>query len=238
MNGIRWLRICWGILSWPPRAPRVGGPFLGIFLVAGNYVTAACAELITFQFSGTVTSVTVRKSSLQAFAFPNVGDRFAGFYTFDSNSFRNSPNGTSGVTILPDRAVGVTIGGFEFEGAAIVIGISQNSYTVSDWIPLIELTSNPALAAILDRNRFELVVRKQNLFPDPNTLPLTPPSLVGAEARSLVMYMDSRFNTLPAPYVTIVAGLDSLTVVPEPSTLLLMGITLIFFPMRTGRRPN
>jgi hypothetical protein len=211
---------------------------LGSLLLVLPFADMARCELITFEFTGTVTSVTVQNfTGRQNFDFPDVGDPFTGFYTFDSNApdTANSPEQGSYHTVLPGHAVVVSIGGFEFAGRASGIVTFQDYYGAHDWLPPIQLTSNPSLAQILDRHSFSLVITKEDLFPGP-ILPLTPPSLAGTELRYLVMRMDSRFNSNEVPYVTINASLDSLTVVPEPLGSVLFGIgILLVLRMRTHR---
>jgi hypothetical protein len=189
-------------------------------------------ELITFQFSGTVTGISIDdfRPELQGIDFPDVGDPFRGFYTFDSTAQDTASSSEQGSfrTVLPHWALMVSIGDFRFEGRASGILTFQNHYEVGDFIPSIELTSDPALAETLDRNNFSLVVRKENLFADPNILPLTPPSLEGAFQRYLVMQMDNRNNVSPFPWVRMVATLDSLTLVPEPASLLLLVFVAVF----------
>jgi hypothetical protein len=116
--------------------------------------TAHC-DLITFGFTGKVTSVSV-DPDYQGFNFPDVDDPFAGSYTFDSNApdTVGSPDQGGFTTVLPGSALRVRAGDFQFEGRAITIGTSQNYYEVGDYIPSIELTSHPALAQLLDHNNF------------------------------------------------------------------------------------
>ena len=66
---------------------------LGLSVIMGPFVVAvpiageARGELITFAFSGTVTTARVIPCPpLQGYDFPDVGDPFTGIYTFDSNA--------------------------------------------------------------------------------------------------------------------------------------------------------
>jgi hypothetical protein len=215
---------------------RLVGPLVLIPLCAVD----GRAELVTVKFAGTVTGVSVQNQpQLQGIDFPDVGDLFTGYYRFDSAApdTANSPGQGSFHTVLSDKALVASIGDFEFNGLANVIVTSQIHYVVGDWIPSIELTSDPALAQILDHNNFSLVVRKDNLYLDPNELPSTPPSLDGALEHYLVMWMDSRNNPGPAPWVSIRASLDSLALVPEPLNLLPFGIASIWLlPIRRKRK--
>jgi hypothetical protein len=205
----------------------------GSFLLTLPFAAAARGELITFEFSGTVTSVSV-SPDYQSFDFPDVGDPFTGFYTFDSDAHdsANSPEQGTYYTVLPERAIVVSIGEIQFEGSANGILTFQNYYGVGDWIPNIEITSDPTLGTTLDHNNFSLIVRKEELFSDPNVLPLTPPSLVGAEEASLIMDLDDADDLSPFPEVSIMATLESLRIVPEPSGIALTAIVLLFLLQR------
>jgi hypothetical protein len=197
-------------------------------------VSPARSELITFEFTGTVTSVSIQNGfGLQNFDFPDVGDSFTGFYTFDSNAqdTADSPGQGSFKTLLPSRAIVTMIGDFEFEGRANVIVATRDQYAVGDHIPSIELTSNPALAQILSHHNFSLAVGDEDLFEDPNVLPVTPPSLIGTQ-HGLYLSMDSQFNHGDWPLVEIYGSLDSLAVIPEPRrsilVLIAIGILLVW----------
>src|SRR4051812_25619757 len=111
--------------------------FLLLFAVKSH------SELITVQFAGTVTSVSVQnRPQLAGYEFPHVGDAFTGYYKFDSIApeSANSPDEGVFYTTLPDTAVHVSIGTFQFNGSADGIVTTINSYSVGDWIPPIELT--------------------------------------------------------------------------------------------------
>jgi hypothetical protein len=126
---------------------------LGASLLTLPFAAETRAELITFQFAGTVTSVTV-DPAYQSYDFPDIGDPFAGFYKFDSNTRDGAVGADLGsfTTVLSERVIGVSVGEFQFEGLSVNIGTSQDFYDVGDLIPSIELSSNPALAHILDNN--------------------------------------------------------------------------------------
>jgi hypothetical protein len=198
-----------------------------LFLLTLANASEVRSELITFEFSGTVTRVTV-DGDYQIYDFPDVGDPFTGFYTFDSSipDAENFPLG--GLWYNPNQRLMVSIGGFGFEGHASAILIFANYYEAADHIPSIDLTSNPSLAQILDNNNFSLVVRKENLVADPNVLPLSPPSLAGADQASLTVSLDDRDDARPFSEVLIIATLESLTIVPEPASLLLTAMAFIF----------
>lgn len=233
----------WSLLRWRPsncyarmRAKgddpmnrvRPLSVMLGSFLLIVPFVPAARCELITFAFKGTVTSVSV-SPEYQSVDFPDVGDPFTGFYAFDSDApdTANSPDVGGFTTILLNTALAVSIGEFRFEGQAITIGTFDNYYGVGDFIPSIELTSDPSLAQLLNHNNFSLVIAEDNLFSDPNVLPLTPPSLNGADETSLTMELDDSNDLFPFPEVRFVGMLESLTIVPEPASGMFAVIALI-----------
>jgi hypothetical protein len=195
-------------------------------VLALSFAAEGRGELITVKFAGTVTSVSV-DNDFQSYDFPDVGDPFNGYYRFDSTAPDTANSAGQGTfrTVLPTKAIMVRIGDFQFEGPANVIVTSKFHYVVGDIEPF-KLMSDDVLGQILRRNNFTLNVGKENLISDPNTVPISPPSLDGAVERSLRMEMS---RPLPGPAVDVIidASLDSLTVVPEPSILVLVGFALI-----------
>ncbi len=205
---------------------------LGAILLSVSLATESSGELITFQFSGTVTTV-VDRDNLEGFDFPGIGDPITGFYRFDSTTPDDVQDPSRGVfnISLPDTALRVLIGNLWLEALSYPIGITQNSYGVGG---LIEFTSSPPLPAAIYRTFFGLGVTKDNLFSDPNVLPLSPPSLDGAFEPQ--MHMTLLGANLMSPRVDIFASLDSLTVVPEPSCLLLVEFALTLLLRIRSRR--
>lgn len=195
---------------------------LGSLLALAVFAAPARAELITFEFTGAVTRVDAWAPEYQGLL--QVGDPFRGFYIFDSGTQDTDSLPVRGIftTVLSTTAIGVTIGDLQFEGLATDILTGTGIYAIGDWIPGIELTSDPSLAQRLNRNHFSLEVRKDNLLADPNTLPLQPPSLIGADVASLRMSLDNSLNFAPFPYVSVFATLDTFRVVPEPLSALLL----------------
>jgi hypothetical protein len=210
------------------------------FLLASSLVWhgLACtsqAELITVRFAGTVNAVSVRiRPELQPYDFPDIGDPFIGFYKFDSTRHDSAPESDQGLwyNVVSGNALDVSIADFRFEGSTNAITASPNRYAVGDSTPSIELTSDTTLAQILNRVNFSLSVFRMDLFPDPNLLPLIPPSPPG----NISLSMDSHLNNTPGPWVSISATLEVLTVVPEPSGLLiLVTLLMVGLPPRTMR---
>ncbi|MEX2093029.1 MAG: hypothetical protein WD971_10155 [Pirellulales bacterium] len=213
---------------------------MGVFLMVLTFTAEAHCELITVRFSGTLTTVFVHFPQLQGFDFPEIGDRLSGFYKFDSTAQDVQPHSDQGlfITSVSDTAVSVRIEDFQFEGATSVIGTYQNVYLVGAMQPF-ELTSNPALAEILEDigyNRFSLLVEKDNLYSNPNMLPLSPPTLDGALRLEVAIVLGVE---VPPPLIgaTMFASLDSLTVVPEPSGFVLLGLAFTLLLKIRPRRP-
>jgi hypothetical protein len=220
--------------------------FRAIALLASSslllvFAANAHGELITVRFAGTVTGVSVQnRPELQGFDFPQVGDPFVGFYRFESTAQDTaaSPSQGSFHTTLQENAVVASIGNLHFEGVSTSIVTFQDQYEVGDHLPKIELTSDPVLGQLLNVNHFSLVVEKDNLYSDPNLLPLSPPSLDGV-LQSYLRMISYNINDPPGPlqpWVTIVASLDYLAIVPEPATPLLFGFACIFLPMLRRKR--
>ena len=212
--------------------------FMATILLSLPFAAESRGELITVHFAGTVTSVT-RGPSVKGFDFPDVGDPFIGFYKFDSTAQDLQPQPDTGVfgTTLSDIAIGVTIGDFQFEGFESVIFDRHDFYDVGG---AVELTSNAALAQIIatSQKTFSLNVSRSDLLSDPNILPLSPPPLENAIERQLAVSVIDLPDGLPPNPFTIVATLDSLTVVPEPSSWLLMGIAVFVLPQSGSRRQS
>jgi hypothetical protein len=187
-------------------------------------VTAGDArgELVTFRFEGRVSDVAIDIPEYWGtpnINWPSVGTSFSGFYTFDSTAKDTSMAAEQGSyhTVLQDAtAVDVSVGELNLQGAASFVATYASIYQAGDWIPSLELVSHPADADLFNRNNFQLSIRKEGLLPGP-ILPLTPPSLIGAEEAKLFLWLDSGYNTRPWPYVSIVATLDSLELAEQMS---------------------
>jgi hypothetical protein len=144
--------------------------------------------------------------------WPEVGTSFTGFYTFDSTAMDTAAAPEQGAyhEVLENAvAVDVAVGNLNLQGSSTFVATYSSIYAAGDWIPSLELVSHPEDAEIFTRNNFQLSIRKDGLLPGP-ILPLTPPSIDGAEYAVLRLGMDSGYNTRPWPYVWIEATLDSL----------------------------
>lgn len=195
---------------------------IGSLLVMAVFTAPGRGELITFQFTGSVTSVQVFESEYQSIDFPQTGDPFTGFYSFDSDNQDTDDLPVRGGfrTVLSTTAIGATIGDLQFEGLSTNVTTGSSVYYASSWIPNMELTSDPLLAQRLVINHFQLEVRRESLLDE--LLSLEPPSLVDADMAELRMFLDDADDFFPGPAVSIVATLDTLRLVPEPQSVLLL----------------
>lgn len=204
-------------------------PFIAsaLLFAALTATQQARAELITFRFAGVVTGVYFSPDGQLALGdidLPPIGTPFTGYYKFDSAT-----------TVLAENAVEVFVGEYHLAGQSIVISASTGRYGAADFIPSIVLISHPELAATLDNNNFQLSIDKAGLLPG-TSLPLTPPSLVGVDSAFLRMSLDNKFNSIPQPYITIDASLDSLIRVPEPATVSGLALVFLFLGIRRPKR--
>lgn len=173
------------------------------------------SELVTFRFEGTVTHVLVEVPEYwgtPTVDWPDAGTPFTGYYTFDSSVRDTAAAHEQGAyhTVLENAvAVDVSVGELNLQGSSTFVATYSSLYEAGDWIPSLELVSHPDDADIFTHNNFQLSIRKDGLLPGP-ILPLTPPSIEGAEHAVLRLGMDSGYNTRPWPYVWIEATLDSL----------------------------
>jgi hypothetical protein len=207
------------------------------------FTTEGRCEVITIRFSGTVTSILARPE-FRGIDFPEVGDSFTGFYRFESTAPDIWPSTEIG--LFEVKSLNARIGNLQVEGwdnteqLYNTIATFRDSYFVHSE-PL-EIPSHPELAAqIRGINFFSLTVSKNDLFADPNTLPLFPPLLNSELQRHLVLELGNKAVPGP-PGITdarIVATLDSLTRVPEPSSLPLLGLAWMFLlrELTRTRRP-
>jgi hypothetical protein len=203
--------------------------------------SAVRGELITFAFRGTVIHVDMLFPSfleLNGFVAPEVGEVMSGQYTFDSEAEDANISPVVGTyrTVLQETAISVSVGELVAEGLSNSVIATSISYSVGDSLPSIELvTGQPDFGSFLNRSNFRLKIEGDNLLQSTD-LPVTPPSLAGAESASLRLSLDNNTNLLPSPYVLISATLDSLILVPEPNTILLtIPITICSFLGRNRR---
>jgi len=202
-------------MSIPVRTVAAG--VLALVLVNAE---SARGELVTFRFEGTVTDVLVDIPACwgtPTVDWPDAGTPFTGYYTFDSTARDTAAALEQGAyhTVLENAvAVDVSVGELNLQGLSTFVATYSSIYEAGDWIPSLELVSHPEDADIFTRNNFQLSIRKDGLLPGP-ILPLTPPSIDGAEYAVLRLGLDSGYNTRPWPYVWIEATLDSLELVSQ-----------------------
>jgi hypothetical protein len=184
----------------------------GVILLTSGDVRG---ELVTFRFEGKVSHVAIdipEYESPLSINWPEVGTPFSGFYSFESAATDGAGSAEQGAyyTVLKDAvAVDVRVGELNLQSSASFVATYASIYQAGDWIPSLELVSHPDDAKILLHNNFQLSIRKDGLLPGP-ILPLTPPSLDGADEARLSLWLDGGFSARPWPYVSIEATLDSL----------------------------
>jgi hypothetical protein len=196
------------------------------FLCSALSAHAVSGASITFAFKGTVDRVLVYEP-LGNQNWPEPGTSFQGTYTFDSNAIDSSADPLSAVyTASPSSGVRVKVGQFELAALGTYVATydvltpaPRDLYEAGNWLSNMELHSHPELAAVLNRNHFQLQIDGNPLLLDGLALPLTPPPLAAAFQATMALSLDNGQNTRPFPYVLITAELDSLTLVPEPCSL-------------------
>jgi hypothetical protein len=218
------------------------------FLLASSLVwlglsCTSKADLITVRFGGTVNAVRVihrvDRPELREIDFPEIGDLFTGYYTFDSSLHDLAPEANHGLwyNVLSENAISVTIGEFAFRGNGLAISTSADYYSVSDWIPSLELISDQPLPPSRYAFNFSLNVFRDGLFSDPNILPNIPPSLDSAMG-GLSLSMRDSLDLSPASPLAISVSLDYLTIVPEPSCMYLVMVSGVLLLPHRGRLRN
>lgn len=207
----------------------------------------ARGDLITFRFEGRVAGVQILVPVGQQ-SWPEVGAPFRGTYTFDSNAMDTTASPFTGGYSSRDAPSGVKVevGQFEFEGTGSAVVTAEvlspppahDRYEVVNWLSNMDITSHPELGGVLDHNNFQLRIDGNSQLLDGLELPLTPPSLAHATEATLALYLDSSGNLGPAPYVTINGTLESLTLAPEPSGLVLLVTGAYVWGARRRRSPR
>jgi hypothetical protein len=148
---------------------------------------------ITFAFKGTVDRVLVFVPIAQQ-NWPEPGTTFQGTYTFDSDAVDSSDDEFSGVyTTPPPSEVRLAAGQLELTGIGSYVATyniltpgPRDVYEAGNWLDSLEITSDPDLAAVLNRNHFQLRIDGNTLLLDGLVLPLTPPLLGHAFAAPLI----------------------------------------------------
>ena len=196
-----------------------------LFFVLTAFSTPSHANRITFDFSGTVTSLSDADNTLGGSA--GSGSTFTGSYTFES--------------LVPDVAPGLVFGLFQWTDPSLTmrinVGTAQFNYQMADLRTII--LSSGTLVDPVDSyivRAFERGTAGPNLTPElakftlgqqaavnsllvSDALPLTPPDLTLANIQNSFQF--SNTNGLSFDGV-----LDSLTAVPEPNTALLLSLGL------------
>ena len=203
-------------------------PSIVFLAFAAALPNAAGGVPVTFAFEGTVSGVQAQQGAYgtPVVNWPAVGTTIAGTYTFDSSAPDAAAQANQGLyySPAPGGPIDVATDGFRWAGPAVAVSVFDNppggagdSYEAVDWIPSIQITSPPGLAAAFDQWNFSLLLQGDGTFLDSTALPLTPPDLARATVRRLTLTGDTGMNTSPVPVVTFIATLDALTLVPEPT---------------------
>lgn len=194
--------------------------------------TGAGAVPVTFGFTGVVTDV----DDLVAAEF-SVGEQVVGSYTFDSAAADSDPDPTLGSYAI--TALTVTFGGdySVTEGSDVTLSVHDGPPQNDFYLLYADLPTAPQVAG-LDANTlsFSLIDSDSTLFAS-DALPLAPPDFSEFE----IILASLIFFDLPVNQV-VNFQVDSLFVIPEPSTALLLGGGLLSlgaarrWPRRRGAR--
>jgi hypothetical protein len=206
---------------------------LGIVAVSGG-VQKAEADLITFDFTGTV--ITVAPELLGTFS---LGDAMTGSYTFDSTTPGVSGPDTS-IYNLAITALDVTVGSYVATASSPGSILITNDFltTSADLYLATNFVSGPTISNTF--GTWDVITFLFNLTDTTGTvftttdLPLSPPNLAAFDITAAsLLFRDESQGVL----VAVSADLNSLTSpVPEPGTLLLIGSGLAGFGITTRRR--
>ena len=196
-------------------------------LIAVGATERVYAELVTFAFSGTLTSVNVDNIFPDPSPFPQptvFGTPFQGTYSFDPAA----PNGipadpTQGSYQSPTGTFTLDLGGLSF--LFVNINISVQHFTGNnDFYSVLHYErptiSNPTgvnlSISLLDSNASSIV---------DNLQPLIPPSLAGFDTTNAFFFTD----TIDGIQVEFGGAIDSLTAVPEPPLLIIVALGAALF---------
>lgn len=220
---------------------------LGVAVLAASAMwlpTLAQAALITFEFSGTVTSVTGSSAGGPV----AVNDTLTGSYTFESTTPSLGPCGVSGTCLYNGgiSSLNVTVGGYTNTGVATGPFNLITIYNDSVGFDLYQIDRNfagPLLNGVQPSFfRFTLTDPLATMLSG-TSLPATPPNLSGDANNETFIFT---FLSLPGTGGNIQGSLTSLTCpgceqapVPVPPTVWLFGTgfaLLAFWKLRGHRQ--
>ncbi len=188
-------------------------------LMAGLIVMGAAqpvqANLVTFAFSGTVTSANVDNVFPDPSPFPqptDFGTPFHGTYSFDPTAANEiTGDSSSGSYASPAGVFTLELGGLTFSFTGVNIGVMHvpgyfDFYSALHYedpsvtntptgVDLYIGLSDPTGSSLID-----------------NSQPLTPPSLAGFDTTNALLFTD----TINGVQVEFGGAIDSLALVPEP----------------------
>lgn len=199
------------------------------FILMGPLVAPAKAALVTFQFTGEISSVTPTLGTARGIS---TGQPFSGSYTFETTTPDLDGSSNRG------RYQGITTFNVNMAGQAIVlpqtpiqqnngIFIFDNEGAFRDRYSLnADATGIEASGWRFQQMRLDMLDPSQNAFNN-DSLPSTPPSLSSFAQRSAsftFVNRDASGNLLG--FGSVESQVTSLTAVPIPATLLLFGTGL------------
>lgn len=204
----------------PPLFLRTLAVYFSIHLIALVAPSQLHAALTTFSFSGTVSNVSFDTGTPSEFS---AGSTFSGSYTFDtldtdSNASPNNGYYLSSITSL-EFLVGTFSGSFSTGNILVRDNVPvQDIYQVESYSPG---TIPPVLGLDLESFTLSLNDASGSVFVT-DTQQLTPPNINDFSSTSIrLTLVDATFSN----FGEVTATVDSLAVVPEPSSLglLLLG---------------
>ena len=185
----------------------------------------AVAAPVTFTFEGLLSFVSPALSS----AF-NIGDSFAGSFTFENVTADIEPTSPTIGDYAPDISFSMSIGTRSFSspsstGRILILNASQDVYSANG------LTSGNVVSGFAPNGWEFVLIDFDGTLLNSDVLPLTPPPLSLAEISDLeLFFVDTNGNS-----ASIVGNLTSFALptapVPEPGTyaLILAGLGIVSF---------
>jgi len=191
------------------------------------------ADLITFEFSGTVEGVSFDNGTPTEFG---VGDTLSGTFTFNSLDSDSNASATHGYYLGSIVSAEILLGSFSASGSSsgniLVIDSTSDTYSAEQ--------ISPAGSSVLGQELYDFTLAMTDTTATAfvnDTLPLSPPDIADFGDRTLRLdFADSSFGN----FGTVAASLDSFTVtsVPEPTSLALVAIGVPFVLIRRRFRAN
>ena len=190
------------------------------FFFAVALASSAKADFLTYDFTGVVTEITLNQNDV----IPDldIGDEFSGFTTFDSNGW----NGTDGTVFVELNGLNLLFDGPSIFGDVDVVfdtfysiriagdaggEIGESTFSAFNFGPDLEDSDGSAGHNEPFPNSLNLIEFEQNIF------------------RIWGTYLPT------GDQVTVTGQLNSFSTVPEPSSILIFGLTLLPLLRRNPR---